>query len=160
MSTTNIQNWFKADDFTEVEDINIHPNVSVFNRKLYTFGNKKETYLKFSSINSNIKSQDEISYLDTRSCIFKISDTRFIVVICNIEQTGYAVLGELGNRYITKNKLCDYEDVEIRSPEDHNIISVNEIYDPSSLDFKKLFELASLRVENYFDKFMKDIQNN
>ena len=96
MSTTNIQNWFKADDFTEVEDINIHPNVSVFNRKLYTFGNKKETYLKFSSINSNIKSQDEISYLDTRSC----------------------------------------------------------------LDFKKLFELASLRVENYFDKFMKDIQNN
>lgn len=157
---TNIQNWFKVDDFTEVEDINIHPNVSVFNRKLYTFGNKKETYLKFSSINSNIKSQDEIALLDTRSCIFKISETRFIVVLCNIERTGYAVIGELGNRYITKNKLCDYEDVEIRSPDDHNIISINEIYDPSSLDFKELSDMASFRVEKRFDQYMKDIQND
>ncbi|RLV82756.1 hypothetical protein JA9_003723 [Meyerozyma sp. JA9] len=149
--------WFKADDFTEVEDVNVHPNVSIFNRKLYTFGNKGETYIKFSYINSCIQSQDEITLLDTRSCVFKISDTRFIVVLKKDEN--YAVIGELGNRYITKNKLCEY-DVQIRSPDDYTIIPMSEIYDPSKLDFELLYENAGARVKNRFDAYMKDIRNN
>jgi hypothetical protein len=148
--------WFKADDFTKVEEVNVHPNVSVFNRKLYTFGDKGETYIKFSYINSCIQSQDEITFLDSNSCVFKISDTRFIVVF---KKDGkYAVIGELGTRYITKNKLCEY-DVQIRSSDDYTIIPMNEIYDPSKLDFELLYENAG-RVKSRFDAYIKDIRNN
>ena len=149
--------WFKADDFTKVEDVNVHPNVSVFNRKLYTFGDKGETYIKFSYVNSNLQSQDEITYLDSRSCVFKISDTRFIVVMKKGKD--YAVIGELGPRYITKNKFCEY-DVQIRSPDDYNIVSMNELYDPSMLEFEMLYEMAGSRVKTSFDAYMKDIRNN
>jgi hypothetical protein len=152
--------WFKADDFTKVEDVNVHPNVSVFNRKLYTFGDKGETYIKFSYINSCIQSQDEIAYLDSRACGFKISDTRFIVVLRRDKDTNaYAVIGELGSRYITTNKLLEY-DVEIRSPDDYTIIPMSEIYDPSKLDYELLSEMASSRVKKRFDAYIKDIRNN
>ncbi|RLV82755.1 hypothetical protein JA9_003722 [Meyerozyma sp. JA9] len=152
--------WFKADNFTKVEDVNVHPNVSVFNRKLYTFGDKGETYIKFSYINSCIQSQDEIAYLDSRSCGFKISDTRFIVVLKGDKDTNaYAVIGELGTRYITTNKLLEY-DVEIRSPDDYTIIPMREIYDSSKLDYESLSEMASSRVKKRFDAYIKDIRNN
>ena len=152
--------WFKADNFTKVEDVNVHPNVSIFNRKLYTFGDKGETYIKFSYINSCIQSQDEITYLDSNSCVFKISDTRFIVVLKRDKDTNaYAVIGELGTRYVTNNKFCEY-DVEIRSPDDYTIVSMNEIYDTSKLDFELLYEMAGARVKNRFDAYIKDIRNN
>lgn len=150
--------WFSADEFYEVPDTNIYPNISVFNRKLYTFGNRHETYLKFSKVNDKIKSQDELALLDTKSCIFKINEDEFIVVLKKKEEDKYGVIGQLNNRYIKTNKLLSY-DVVIRSIEDYESVSIDELYPPGMLNFKLLNELAVFRVEKRFDEFMKHIQN-
>ncbi|KAK6204817.1 uncharacterized protein RJT21DRAFT_124039 [Scheffersomyces amazonensis] len=156
LSDNSVEKWFAVDNFKEIKEKNIYPNITVFNRKLYTFGDSKEVFIKFSRINSLIPSQDEITYLDTRSCMVRISQDRYIVVVSN-EKGETAVIGELLKRYISKNNLNQY-DTKIHNAEEYKILSLSDLYDPETLTADKLVEYASSRIKTRFEKYITYIR--
>ncbi|KAK6201536.1 uncharacterized protein RJT21DRAFT_114154 [Scheffersomyces amazonensis] len=156
--TNSAEKWFASDKFIDIEEKNIYPNVTVFNRKLYTFGESKEVFIKFSRINSSIPTQDEITYLDTRSCMIRISQDRYIVIISNEkEEEEFAVIGELSARYITKNNLNQYGST-IYDANDYRIVGLSKLYDPATLTADVLIDAASRRITSMFEKYMADIR--
>ena len=69
---------------------------------MYTFGpSDGEVYIKF-------KSYDEVCYLDTKSCVWKVAKDRYICAINSSDNTKVAIIGELGQRYIKKNNFDSY----------------------------------------------------
>lgn len=98
--------WLTKFNHKGIPQANIHPNVTVFNRKVYTFGGISEVYLKIEFIDQAIKYLNELAHVDTNSCMIKVADNTFIVVL-RVKQDSkeYAVIGNLNDRYVTKNNL-------------------------------------------------------
>ncbi|KAG2734612.1 hypothetical protein G9P44_002618 [Scheffersomyces stipitis] len=147
--------WFDKYSPKNVDEINIYPNISIYNRTLYTFGGKEEVYNKFLSYDAEILSQDELAFLDTNSCVLKIDISRYIVVVT--VQGKVSVIGELNQRYIQKNKFDTY-DLTIKDSKNYNIVPLTEIYNTDIFDYENLIERAELRVKEKFDEFMKQIR--
>ncbi|KAG2731417.1 hypothetical protein G9P44_005833 [Scheffersomyces stipitis] len=170
MNPGKSDSWFEQYIPKYVEDVNIYPNISIYNRKLYTFGGKEEVYNKFLSYNTEILSLDELAYLDTNSCVFRIDVSRYIVVI-SVEvkseegksQEGKAaryktaVIGELNKRYIEKNKLNSYK-INTRDSKDYLLVQLSEIYRAEAFKFEDLNECASSRIKKSFAEYMKQIR--
>lgn len=155
-TTFTMSSWFSADTFIEVPEANLYPNVSVFNRKIYTFSDDKEVYLKYSKVNSQIQSQDELAHVDTRSCMTRISQDEYIN-IGEKEEGSYFVIGQLSPRYIEKNQLNSFNP-GIKSAEDCKIVSITEAYDSSKLTLNDLKDSATRRMGDRFEHFMSQIR--
>lgn len=150
--------WLTKTTKREIPDEDVWPNITVFNRKLYTFGELKEAYIKFSFIEDSIQSYDELAYLDTNSCIYRVSEDDYIVVLTkNAETPKIAVIGQLGERYLETNGIKKYN-VAIRDIKDYEIIPLSEIYDSKELTYELLLECASSRVAKRFDDFVNHIR--
>ncbi|KAK6459885.1 hypothetical protein DFJ63DRAFT_316088 [Scheffersomyces coipomensis] len=67
---TPIQDWFSYDEYEDMPDVDLRPNVSVFNRRMYTISDTGGLYHKFKTVNKLIKSQDELCHLDTNAFFF------------------------------------------------------------------------------------------
>lgn len=148
--------WLVKYNKREIPNENVFPNVSVFNRKLYTFGGKEEVYIKFDHVDDYIKSYDELALWDTNLCMFRVSENDYIVVSRKGEK--YAVIGKLSDRYVKKNDLNQY-DAQIRNPDDYELITLPEIFDnEKELTYDLLSESAEFRVKARFDAYMNDVK--
>lgn len=67
--------------FIAVPETNIYPNVTVLHNKIYTFGEKHEIYIKYSRVNSYIKSRDELAYVETNACTFRMGENEYVVIL-------------------------------------------------------------------------------
>ncbi|KAG5416873.1 hypothetical protein I9W82_005603 [Candida metapsilosis] len=155
MTDPNIEEWFKNYEPKYVEEVNVYPNITTFNRKLYTFGpSEGEVYIKFKSYDANIKSYDEVCYLDTESCVWRVAKDRYICTAYSSDETKVAIIGELGQRYIQKNKFDSYN-LKIKSPEEWEVVPITEVYDYKTVTAEELCKRAQARItlgfEDYFD---------
>lgn len=151
--------WLKKFNRKDIPQVNIYPNITVFNRKLYTFGDKNEVFVKFEYIDKSIRSQDELTHLDTRSCVLRVDDNTYIVTVsASATSSEIAVIGKLNARYVNKNNLNQYG-VKIQDPLEYKFISLTEIYDGENLTFDELAALATARVKPGFDGYLDDIRN-
>ncbi|KAG5419757.1 hypothetical protein I9W82_001637 [Candida metapsilosis] len=149
--------WLKYYEPKYVEEVNIFPNITVFNRKLYTFGpSDGEAYIKFKSYDKSITSYDDLCFLDTKTCGFRIDEDRYIVTLHVGDK--WAVIGELSERYITKNELNSYG-TPVRTIGDKQMASLKELYNPKDyISAKELCDCAYDRIKNNFDNYYKHIQ--
>lgn len=157
MATSDIEKWFVHYSPKEVEQVNIYPNVSIFNRKIYTFGDEKEVYIKFKTINADIETYDEVAMLDTNSCIYKISENRYVVALKSIGEQKVTILGELGQRYIDKNHLNDLN-IDVKDVTEFGIVPISYIYDKSTLTFDLMLDDAKTRLEDNFTQFFEQVK--
>ena len=158
MTDTNIEEWFKNYDLKYVEDVNVYPNITTFNRKLYTFGpSEGEVYIKFKSYDANIKSYDEVCYLDTKSCVWRVAEDRYICTVHSSDETKVAIIGELGQRYIQKNKFDSYN-LKIKSPGEWKVVSITEVYDYKTVTAKELCDRAQSRIPLGFKDYFNEIR--
>lgn len=143
-----------------VPDVNVWPNITIFNRRLYTFGSNEEAYIKFSFYDAYLDSYDDLAYYDTNTCIYRVSEEDYIVILTNRvpgEKPQVAVLGQLGERYLKKNHIRAY-DVEIRNPEDYEIVHLSVIGEKNGVTFDDLVECSFLRVKKSFEKVRQEIR--
>ncbi|KAK6199214.1 uncharacterized protein RJT21DRAFT_121512 [Scheffersomyces amazonensis] len=157
VSDSSIDLWFNSDNFRDVEQKNVYPNVSVFNRSVYTVIQPKEVYIKYSKINASLGSLDEIAFLSPKCCFFRISENRYIEIVRSSTGNEIAVLGELSEKFITKNDFNQY-DSNIYEPQEQNIVSLDKIYDPSTLTADALIDAATSRVRGQFGKYIKEVR--
>lgn len=150
--------WLVHLNKKHIPEVNVYPNVSVFNRKLYTFGENGEVFVKFSYIDDTIASYDEVTYLDTKLCVFRVSQNEYIITVFTESGEEVAVVGKLNDRYVTKNNLNQY-DVVIRDVNDYKVVPLSKVYDPEQLKPDDFFESARSRVVNNFDQYIKDIRD-
>lgn len=152
--------WLTKTTKREIPDENVWPNISVFNRKLYTFGEPKEAFIKFSFIDDSIGSYDELALWDTNSCIYRVSEDDYLVISTKEGESDppkIAVIGQLGERYLEKNGIKEYN-VGIKDIKDFEIVPLSEIFDMKDLTYELLLESASSRVASRFDSYMEDIR--
>lgn len=157
MSAEAIEQWFVHYNPKVIDDVNIYPNVSIFNRKSYTLGDDKEVYIKFKTINADIDTYDELAMLETNACIYKISDKRYIVALKALNEKKLAVLGELSQRCIDKNGYNDL-DIPVKDVKEWEIVPISYIYDKSTLSFDELVNDARSRVAPCFDLFLEQVK--
>lgn len=152
--------WLVKTTKKTVPDVNVWPNVSLFNRKLYTLGEKEEAYIKFAWYDAYIESYDELCFYDTRSCIYRVSEDDYLIT-SGIElpsgKIKVAVVGQLGQRYLRKNHIDAY-DVEIRNPDDYEIVHLSEIKDKNKVPFEELHEAVARRVSPGYEQYREQIR--
>lgn len=152
--------WLVKTTKKVVPEVNVWPNVSLFNRKLYTFGEKEEAYIKLDWYDAYIESYDELCFYDTNSCIYRVSQDDYIITLNNggsPDDFKVAVLGQLGQRYLRTNRIAEY-DVEIRNPDDYKIVHLSEIGDKNKVSFEDLQECVALRVAKNYEHYREQIR--
>ncbi|KAG5416872.1 hypothetical protein I9W82_005602 [Candida metapsilosis] len=158
MTEPNIEEWFKNYEPKYVEEVNVYPNITTFNRKLYTFGpSEGEVYIKFKSYDANIKSYDEVCYLDSKSCVWRVAKDRYICTVNSKDGTKVAIIGELGQRYIQKNKFDNYN-LKIKSVGKWEPVSITEVYDYKTLTAEELCKRAQARITSGFEDYFNEIR--
>ncbi|KAF3986669.1 hypothetical protein FT663_04792 [Candidozyma haemuli var. vulneris] len=148
--------WLVHFNKKHIPEVNVYPNVSVFNRKIYTFGEKGEVFIKFDYIDDTIASYDEVAYLDTKSCIFRVSQDDYIITVHVGDD--YVVVGKLSDRYVQTNGLSKY-DVVIRDIKDYNVVPLATLYDPKELKLDDFAECAKSRLGSRFESYINDIRD-
>lgn len=83
------------------------------------------------------------------ACSLKISLTRYIICLKSIDEK-FAVLGELNQRYIDKNRLNDKK-IEIRKSQE--MVPLPYIYDKPTLTLDLFLDDAKTRLGSYFDYY-------
>lgn len=132
MTETSENQWFAHYKPQYIEDINIYPNATLYNRRIYTFGKDKEIYMKLSSMDETIGTYDELAFIENSACYFKIGHNRFIEVIERDDKV--AVIGELSQRCIEKNGYNNLVHPEIKKAEDFNLVPLSSVYDSSEFN--------------------------
>ncbi|KAG5419758.1 hypothetical protein I9W82_001638 [Candida metapsilosis] len=149
--------WLKHYEPKYIEEVNIFPNITVFNRKLYTFGpSDGEVYIKFKSHDKSITCYDELCYLETTSCGIRIDENRHVVFIHVGDK--WAAIGEVSERFIEKNELNSFGGGP-KNIGDYKVVPLREVYNPKDyISAKELCDCAHSRIKNNFDNYYKQIQ--
>ncbi|GEQ69733.1 hypothetical protein JCM33374_g3407 [Metschnikowia sp. JCM 33374] len=154
-----IAKWCAADEFYDVPEINMGRYATVFHRKLYTFGENGEVFIKFSKLNRNLKSLDDVLLLDTRSCMIRVSTDEYIVVVGEEETLDTAVVGVLSQRYVQKNNLNQYGE-NISDITKCNLVSIDKFTKKLGVsDFDKHFDAAQWRLKTRWAEFKEQIDS-
>ncbi|GEQ69732.1 hypothetical protein JCM33374_g3406 [Metschnikowia sp. JCM 33374] len=154
-----VAKWCVADEFYDVPEINMGRYATVFHRKLYTFGVNGEVYIKFSKLNRNLKSLDDVILMDTKSCNLRVSENEYIIVVGDKDSDDIAVVGVLSKRYLDKNNFNQYG-VKISDITKCNLVSIDKFKEARGvMDFEKHFQAAQGRLKSGWKEYKTETDN-
>lgn len=148
--------WAPQESMRVIEEVNVYPNISIYNRTIYTFGVQGEAFIKFSRINKAIQSYDELAYLDSRSCMFRIGDDEYVVVIKQEVGDKLAVLGVLSERYVKSNNLRQY-DALVKQRDEWEVVQLDDVFDRQTVTLDRVVEALKHRIHDKYNVFASQI---
>lgn len=153
--TENPDDWFSVDLFSEGWDVHHVTAPTVFHRKLYTFSDGK-AYINLCRINKLIKNLDDLLLYDLKSCSYRISSERCILVIGAKDSKDVAVLGEYSPRFLVNNNIKEY-DFPIRKISDYRVVSLKQFESRLDGGLETHLEAARARLSTMWESRVADI---
>lgn len=125
----DVEQWFVHYTPKVIDEVNIYPNVSVFNRQIYTFETDKK-YLSNLTINYDIESYDNLQCLKPMR-VYTRKVPLALLFVCIGEQK-FAALGELGQPCIEKDRYNDIN-MEVKRRKDWQMVPISYLHDKSTI---------------------------